>query len=584
MNDTESTPPSVAPEALTGAIDVLRKLDKSSRMRRFYHPSHDIVRRFEGDLFAALRAFLDKFGDLSLRVRPTSFELSGATLEATDLDEFALAFFRQGVIALRFQNGVPDDEFVRFVELCAAGLQSSNDAQDDLPTLLWRASFTRIQYAAPVGYTEEDGSFRSSEDLFVDQETVSQVIGESLSLDLDRLSPETRKAYEDRVARLRGQDVALPADLVAMRAAVESETLASLAQQAFEIVRAVLTMPRRPHDLGADDVRGLLLHFRRFFLDRGDLDGVVAIANLVRELDASATLSAEDRAALAIVREAKIEETELAAVLAKASGGAAGNVDKVTRVVQVFGGNERETLAKLADMDKSSKGRKALDQVLGEVAGNDIEYLVNRFRSAEGRRAVETLALLARADMAQARMSVAVRLPGAADETQFELLEAIHTIPSMLDERMRAALVRLATKGGALRLRILESFSVHPDAEVRAAVIDWLKAPDFEEWDPKTVEAALKLVLGSGDPAPVMPLLSDLIDRKSLFARKELLERKLAVVAALTVTDAPDALALLQRLAGGKDKDLSRAAREALERIAFERSRGLRPSQQGDES
>jgi hypothetical protein len=584
MNDEEATQSNVVPEAIAGAIDVLRKLDKSARMRRFYDPTHELVRRFEGDLLGAVRGYLERHGDLSLRVRPTTFELGGTPLAATDLDEFALAFFRQGVIALRFQNGLPDEEFARFVELCAAGLQTSVTAQDDLPTLLWRASFTRIQYAAPVGYTEDDGGLRSNDDLFVDQETVSQVIGESLTLDLDRLPAHTRKAYEDRVARLKGNDVALPPELVALCADVEAETVLGLAWRTFEVVRALLTMPRRPHDLDADDLRGLLLQFRRIFFERADLDGLVAIATLVRDLESSATLSADDRAALAAVRESRIDEAELATMLARVPGGAAANVEKVTRVVQAFVGNERTALAKLADMDKSAKGRKALDAALGEVAGNDAEYLVNRFRSVDGRRAVETLALLARMDMAQARMAVAVRLPGASDETQFELLEAIHTIPSLLDERMRAALLRLAAKGGALRLRILESFSVHPDPEVRATVLEWLKSPEVDEWDAKTVEAALRLVLASGDAAPTLSLVTDILDRKSLFGRKQLLDLKLAAVAALAASDAPEVHALLQRHADGKDKDIARACKEMLERIAFERSRGLRPSQLGGES
>ncbi|MBM4358477.1 MAG: hypothetical protein FJ096_10260 [Deltaproteobacteria bacterium] len=581
----EETAPSGPPaEQLAGAAEVMLKLDKAARMRRFYDAGHDLVRRFEGELTVALRSYHERFGDLSLRVRPTTFELAEASIEAPGCDEFALSFFRQGVIAVRFQAGVPDEEFGRFISLCATGLQSTTGAQDDLPTLLWGANFTRIQYAAPVGYTEEDGSLRSSDDLFVDQETVSQVIGESLSIDLDRLPPETRKAYEERVAKLKGNDAKLPLDLVAAREAVEAEDVKTLARRTFEALRAVLLMPTRPTDLGAEDVAGLLLQFRRFFLDQADLDGLVEIAKLVQSLDTAFTTSAEDRAALGVLKEQRIEETELAAMLRRVPGGTAENVEKVTRVIQAFGGDERESIAKLADLDRSAKGRKALDEVLGEVAGNDPEYLINRFRSLEGKRAVEALAVLARSDLAQARMAVAVRLPGASDETQLELLEAIHSVPSLLDDRIRAALLRLATKGGALRVRIMESFSAHPDAMVRDAVIEWLKGPDVAEWDSRTLEAAFRLVFVSGDPAPVMQLVTDILERKSLFGRKQLLDQKLAVVTALTATDAADAHALLSRYADGKDKDVAKACKDGLERIAFERARGLRPSQTGDEA
>jgi hypothetical protein len=81
-----------------------------------------------------------------------------------------------------------------------------------------------------------------------------------------------------------------------------------------------------------------------------------------------------------------------------------------------------------------------------------------------------------------------------------------------------------------------------------------------------------------------LSLVTDILDRKSLFGRKQLLDLKLAAVAALAASDAPEVHALLQRHADGKDKDIARACKEMLERIAFERSRGLRPSQLGGES
>lgn len=584
MTDEENEPSGPPVEQLTAAGEVLLKLDKAVRMRRFYDPTHDIVRRFEVELLGSLGRYLEKFGDLSLRVRPTAFELLDTPIEAAGCDEFALTFFRQGVIALRIQTGVPDDEFLGFISLCSAGLQTSNGASDDLPTLLWGANLTRIQYAAPVGYTEDDGSLRSNDELFVDQETVSQVIGESLSIDLDRLPEATRKAYEERVAKLKGNDTALPAELLAEREALAAETTLGLANATFAALRALLSMPKRPTDLASEDVAGLLLTFRKFYLERGDLDGLIEVSNVIQALESSVTTSAEDRLALAAMKQKRLDDSDFAGLLARIPGGAAASLEKVKQVVRAFGGDERQTIAALADMDKSSKNRRALDQALGTVAGHDPAYLLNRFRSLEGKRAVEALALLAQSDIAQARMAVAVRIPAATDETQFELLEAIHTIPLLMDDRVRSALLRLATKSDALRVRILESFAVHPDPVVTESVIEWLKAPDVSEWPTKALEAALRLVLASGDAAPIMPLVTELLERKSVFGRKQLLEQKLAVISALSTTDAPEAQALLTRHADGKDKDLAKACRDVLERIAFERSRGLRPSQLGEES
>lgn len=581
MKAPETSPTEPAKGHVSAAGDVLLKLDKAVRMRRFYDASHDIVRRFEEELLRALRGYLDQHGDLSVRVRPTTFELGDDAIEAPGCDEFALAFFRQGVIALRFQKSVPDDEFVRFINVCALGLQSNVGSTDDLPSLLWQGNFEKIQYAAPVGYTEEDGSSLTEDDLFVDQETVSQVIGESLSIDLDRLPPETRKAYEARVLKLKGHDAELTAEVLSARTEVANETAGELARRTFGVVRAVASMPRRGPDLSSEDLARLFSHFRKLFLDTAALDALVEVADATQLLLDSPTTSAEDKAALRTMLDDRLDEHALTDMLARVPGGTAGNVDKVARLIQVFGGNDRSMVAKLADLDESEGGRSALDKVLGEVAGNDPEFLINRFRSLEGKRAVEALALLARVDLAQARMAVAVRLPGASDETQLELLEAIHALPNLLDERMQSALIRLAAKGGTLRDRILESFAVHPHAGMREAVLEWVKAPDLDTWEPKTVAAAFRLIVAAGEVAPVLPLFTAMLERKSLFGRKQLLELKLAVIHALALSEDAEAHALLQRHAEGKDKDLATACREAIERIAFERSRGIRPTPTG---
>lgn len=586
MNTEEAAPsPSEEDTARCAAAGaVLLKLDKSVRTRRFYDPTHELVRRFESELWTALQAFFEKYGDLSLRVRPTTFELSEFAVETPGGDEFALAFFRQGIIAIRFQRDLAEAEFSQFVGICSMGLQSSIHDTEDLPTLLWRGNLAHIQYAAPVGYTEEDGSLRSDDDLFVDQETVSQVIGESLSINFEGLAPEVRKAYEARVIKLKGVDDELPQELLLERAGATDETLRDLIRRTFATLKAVVSSPGRGAELSAEDVGRLFLHFRRAFIEGNDLEGLTHVAETTQSLLDSPTTSAADKAALKATLEQRIDENQLTEMLVRAPGGTAGNLDKVTQLIRVFGGNDRGLVARLADLDASDSGRTALNNVLSEVAGNDPEFLIGHFRAHEGKRAVEALALLARIDIAQARMAVAVRLPAASDETQLALLEAIHAIPDLLDERMQAALVRLASKGGPLRGRVLDSFTAHPNVALREAVLEWLKSPDADEWDHHTSEAAFRVVLVAGDISPILPYFVQVLERKSLFGRKHLVELKLAVVAALSTTMEPEAVALLERHGGGKDKELAAACRTALERMAFDRARGARSLRPGDDT
>lgn len=563
MLDDSASTTSTDDRRASRAAEVLVKLDKAIRTRRFYDASHDLVRRFEADLLSALRAYGAEHGDLSLRIRPNAFEIGEAAAEASGLDEFALAFFRQGVIALRVRHTIAEDEFGRFVALCAAGLQATSADADDLPALLWKARLEGVQYAAPVGYTEDDGGLRDDDELFVDQETVSQVIGESLTLDLERLPAEARAAYEARLGKLKGDDDELPVEVLLARQDALGETLPSLARHTFSLFAEFACGPDRPRDLGATELATIALRFRALFLAEGDLDGLGAVADLAEHLVASNATSAEDRAALEGALADRLSEADFEALASKLPGGAAAHVDRMTRLIRVFGGNERSTLAKLADRDSSEEGRRALEAALVEVAGHDPEYLLGRFRSLEGARAVEALEWLAAADVAQARMAVAVRLPAASEETQGALLAAIPAMAGLLDERLRNALVRLAAKGGPLQARILETFASRPFPELAEAALGWVNATELTN-TPAVLGAALRLLVASGREGEALPAVTALLERRSLFGRRQLLESKHAVVVALASSGATDVRALLDAYASGKDRDLAKLCADAL--------------------
>jgi hypothetical protein len=570
------------PEARADAAEVLTKLDKALRMRRLYEPHHELVQRFDGELRAALKTYFERYGDLRVRVRPTAFELADEAIAAPGLDELALGFFRQGVIALRVAAAIKDDEVSSFLEVCRRGLGAASADAEDFPSLMWRANLPSVKYSAVLGYTEEDGAPGDLGDLNLDADSLGDALADELALDLERAPDAVRKAFQEQLGKLKGgAAVALPDDVRALRDELASDGKAALTRHAFGIVRAVLSVPRRSPDITSSELERVLGAFRSAFLQGGDLDGLVDLATLVKTLTVAPTTSADDKAALGRVIANKLDDKDLHAVVQRSAGGIVSNMDKLNIVIQVLAGNDRGLIARLADLDKDEKARGALNEMLAGAVGHDAEYLINRFRALEGKRAVEMLGLIARKDPVQARMAVAVRLPGATSETQIELLEAIHRIPGFFDARLRAALLRLAAKGGALRIHILQSFTAHRDREVVEWVWQWLSGAELDDLDDKTARAAFAMMLASGQEERVLPLIERILDRKALLARKKLIDLKLALISALTASDASATHALLKRHADSRDKDVARACRDALERMAIERARGQR---QGPES
>ncbi len=565
------------------AREILVRLDKALRARRLYDGNHSLVARFEGELREHLRHYLGTFGALRLRVRPTSFELGDKVIDGTGIDELALGFFRRGVIALRLAESTSDQELDTLIDIINRAFFARQLSDEDLLTMLWRAHLPSLKYSAVLGYTEDDGSGEPEDGLLADADTVGDALEDDAvgAFDLASLSAEQREVLEAKVLLLKGKDENLPREVAKLRSETEAETDVALLERLLTLTKASISLRDRQRDVSSDELVTILGSLRRGFFAAGDMDALARFAATVHAIAAQSELSTEDRDAVQRFLDAGVDERQLEEFLKRIPGGAAKNAPALASILKSFARNDRELIARLADHDETGAGREALNQVLVDVVGQDSDYLITRFRSLEGERAIEALALLSRQDVGSARKAVAVRLPAVGDEFQIELLEAIFTIPGLYDERLRAALLRLAQKGGGLRVHVLESYAVHADPAITNEVLAWVGTEELDTWDPKSVEAAFK-VLFRAHEVRALPIVEGILARKSLFRRRPLLELKLAVVAALAYSEAPEAHAILDKQLASKEAELRDAARASLDRQALDRARSRMSVLPGD--
>ncbi|MSP24065.1 MAG: hypothetical protein EXR75_02650 [Myxococcales bacterium] len=569
-------------ETVSLVHEILVKLDKTLRARRLYSPGHPAIASFADELSGALKHYLRSFGALRLRIRPTSFELGDRVIDGAGLDELALGFFRRGVLALRIDEFMSDAELDIFIDVINRGFFSHNAADEDLLTLLWRANLSSLKYSAVLGYTEDDGSGDAADGLLVDSDTIGDALGDDAgSFDVEAMSAELRAAFAEKFQLLKGKDEQLPKEVVALRKETELETEVILLERLLTLTKATLSLRDRESDLPSDGLTAIFTTLRRGFLEGGDIEALAKFAQAVQSLSENVELSPGDQAAVQAVLQSGLNERQLTSLIKAAPGGAAKHAAALAFVVKVFAHNDPEFIARLADQDASDDGRAALNQMLGDVTGQDPDYLVKRFRSLEGERAIEALRLLANQNVAAARMAVAVRLPAVGDEFQIELLEAVRSLPGLYDARIRSALVRLAEKGGTLRTHILESYVLHPDPEVTSSVLGWVTGKEIDGWDSKSLEAAFKVLLRAHEAA-VFPVAERILERKSLFRRRPLLELKLAVIASLAVSDTTEAHAILERQLTSRDDELRRAARTSLDQRALDHARSRHDSHRGE--
>ncbi len=157
-HDSDATPlASPASPRGQAAAGLVVALAKAARAFTLYDAGNALVRQFIGDYHARAQA-ATAGGPVELAVKP--FELlCGAEVVYREEDrERSLAFklFRDGVRRVTFGRGVNADELLRLLQILALRFVGVRQAEDDVVTLLRKAEFRSISFAAVEGYTSDE--------------------------------------------------------------------------------------------------------------------------------------------------------------------------------------------------------------------------------------------------------------------------------------------------------------------------------------------------------------------------------------------------------------------------------------------
>lgn len=139
------------------AAALVTALGKAARAFTLYDPGNSLVRQFIGEYRDRAEAAVAD-GEVILDVRPFELLLGPEIVYREHDRERSLAFklFRDGVRRLAFAEDVTADELLRFLQILAIRFVGVRQAEDDVVTLLRKADFQAITFAAVEGYTTDD--------------------------------------------------------------------------------------------------------------------------------------------------------------------------------------------------------------------------------------------------------------------------------------------------------------------------------------------------------------------------------------------------------------------------------------------
>jgi hypothetical protein len=146
------------------AQDALLSLTRAARSFTLYEPSNKVVRTLIGDYRDKFRHVLDTHGPLALDVHAFELLLEGQVVYVEKDRERSLAFrlFRDGVRQLTFDPATTWEELLRLLEILSIRYTGVRQQEDDLVTLLRKASFAHVAMTAIEGFVPEEEQTESA--------------------------------------------------------------------------------------------------------------------------------------------------------------------------------------------------------------------------------------------------------------------------------------------------------------------------------------------------------------------------------------------------------------------------------------
>jgi hypothetical protein len=217
---------------------LLMRLATTSRSFLLYDPRNDAIHRFLTGLLDALVAALADEGPLAFTIQPFEIAFEGSPVYLNRDRERSLAFrlYRDGVRQLRFRPGFAGEELAKLLGILSTRYTALYQHEDDLVTLLWKASFAHLDAVAVEGIVPDapeeeavvdaDGNLPDNIDLpgpalptpqapsWIDvradriQEIRREVAPERVAADCLRLAEELRELMNDRAIRMTFREAA----------------------------------------------------------------------------------------------------------------------------------------------------------------------------------------------------------------------------------------------------------------------------------------------------------------------------------------------------------------------------------------
>lgn len=556
-------------EELLLARDLTSAFIKAIKAFRFYPPDNPTLKGFRDQLLKKFQFFLNKYQSFVIQVGEYDLSFKSRILYENKDVKSSLAFslYKDGLREIRFMKGLEEWEVQGVIDILKHS-ENINQLEDDIVTLMWEKDFVHISYLATDEFLEETpvvipdnvDQFRKNlvfKPLAHHVEVELAEEGSEEGVDLDEILSKVNEGplpfVADRSVYLLTSD-----EVEGLRKDVESEVDPTFVFNITDILFEILALEkeREPYH----DAVNILIKILDAFLTLGEFTKATDLLKRVYiilktydlqnwQIESIQKIIIEAGEEVRIERIGKVLEREEV------------RLEDVNAYLSLLQKNSIKPLIKLLGELKNSKARRVFCDALAEIGKNAIEMFTPFIDDRRWYLVRNIIYILGRIGKEQSFPYIQKVFNHEENRVRREAIQALGLIGG---PKAIGLLVKALTDND-VRIRCMAAINLGKGGKKAGPIplLEVVQSKDFYKREPAEIKAFFNAIgmMGSNEAVPV---LQQLLERKSWFGRGKTDEIRMGAANALAAIGTPEAKAILEEGKNSKDETIRDACTQAL--------------------
>ena len=542
---------------------------KAIKAFRFYPPDNPALKGFREQVLKKFQFFLNKYQSFVIHVAEYDLSYKGKILYENRDVKTSLAFllYKDGLREIRFMKGLEEWEVQGIIDIIKQS-DNINQLEDDIVTLMWEKDFEHISHLATDEFLEEtpvivpDNIDQFRKNLVfkplahhVEVDPAEEGSEEGVDLDeiLSRAIEEPAPFVSDRSVYFLTSD-----EVEGLRKDVEAEIDPTFVFNIMDILFEILALEKEPEPY--QDGVNTLIKTLDAFLTLGEFTKATELLQRVNiilktydlqdwQIESIRKIIVEAGDEVRIDRIGKVLEREEV------------RLEDVNAYLSLLQKNSITPLIKLLGELKNSKARRVFCDALSEIGKNAVELITPFIDDRRWFLVRNITYILGRIGKEQ---SFPYILKAFNHEEIRVRREAIQALGLIGGSKAVGLLVKAVTDND-VRIRCMAAINLGKVGKEAGLIplLEVVQSKDFYKRQPVEIKAFFNAIGMSGSNEAV-PVLQQLLERKSWFGRGTTDEIRIGAANAMAMIGTPDAKILLEEGKNSKDDSIRDACIQAL--------------------